>query len=56
MNGLNGHLAGNSVSLADIDLLEVLLELEDWADDIGANASLQFYPNIQVVLKLPRCQ
>ncbi len=42
---------GNGVSLADIGLLEVLLELDDWADDIGANASLQCYPNIQIIFK-----
>ncbi len=42
---------GNGVSLADIGLLEVLLELDDWADDIGASASLQCYPNIQVIFK-----
>jgi hypothetical protein len=50
-NGCNGHLVGNGVSLADIGLLEVLLELDDWADDIGANASLQCYPNIRVIFK-----
>ena len=45
-NGSNGHLVGvNQTSLADIGLLEVLLELEDWANYIGLNASLQ---NIQV--------
>ena len=49
-NGSNGHLVGeNLTSLADIGLLEVLLELEDWAKDIGSNASLQSYPNIQVI-------
>ncbi len=48
-NKSNLYLVGDKLSLADVALLEVLLELEDWMPELGDSVSLDEYPNIKVL-------